>query len=86
MSWLNEGGGSAAEGRGVEAAPEAPVIVGDELRALVARHWWERILYNQSSSHVRRALLGRPNTVVTNVPYRREEPAAFERHPEAAEP
>jgi amino acid transporter len=43
----------------------------------VPRHWWERILYNQSTSQLRRALLGRPNTVVTNVPYRREEPDAF---------
>ena len=39
----------------------------------VARHWWERILYNQSAARLRRALLGRPHTVVVNVPYRREE-------------
>jgi hypothetical protein len=45
----------------------------------VPRHWWERILYNQSTSQLRRALLGRPNTVITSVPYRREEPAVFER-------
>jgi amino acid transporter len=45
----------------------------------VPRHWWERILYNQSTNQLRRALLGRPNTVVTNVPYRREEPEAFRR-------
>ena len=45
----------------------------------VPRHWWERILYNQSTSELRRALLGRPNTVVTNVPYRRDEPEAFRR-------
>ncbi len=45
----------------------------------VPRHWWERILYNQSTNPLRRALLGRPNTVITNVPYRREEPAVFER-------
>jgi hypothetical protein len=44
----------------------------------VPRHWWERILYNQSTNQLRRALLGRPNTVITNVPYRREEPAMFE--------
>ena len=53
----------------------------------VPRHWWERILYNQSTNPLRRALLGRPNTVITNVPYRREEPALFERrgrlHPES---
>ena len=45
----------------------------------VPRKWWERILYNQSTNQLRRALLGRPNTVITNVPYRREEPAVFER-------
>ena len=42
----------------------------------VAGSWWERILYNQSSKHLRKALLGRPHTVVVNVPYRREDPAA----------
>jgi len=38
----------------------------------VARSWWERILYNQSAKRLRAALLGRPHTVVVNVPYRRE--------------
>jgi amino acid transporter len=38
----------------------------------VARHWWERILYNQSARRLRRALLGRKHTVVVNVPYRRD--------------
>ena len=50
----------------------------------VARNWWERLLYNQSANRLRRALIGRPHTVVVNVPYRRdddedddtEEPAA----------
>jgi amino acid transporter len=41
----------------------------------VARHWWERILFNQSTNRLRTALIGRPNTVMTQVPYRREEPA-----------
>ena len=44
----------------------------------VARHWWERILYNQAAKRVRTLLLGRPHTVVVQVPYRREEPAMFE--------
>jgi hypothetical protein len=44
----------------------------------VAPSWWERILYNQSAKRLRRILLGRPYTVVVNVPYRREDPAAFE--------
>jgi amino acid transporter len=50
---------------------EAPVtfVVIPEF---VARHWWERLLYNQSANRLRRALLGRPHTVVVNVPYRRE--------------
>ena len=39
----------------------------------VARHWWERILYNQTANRLRKELLGRPNTVVANVPYRRED-------------
>jgi amino acid transporter len=48
----------------------------------VARHWWERILYNQTAKRLRTALLGRPNTVVANVPYRREDPvpARMDRH------
>jgi amino acid transporter len=43
----------------------------------VARHWWERILYNQSARQLRRLLLGRPHTVVVDVPYRRDEPHKF---------
>jgi amino acid transporter len=52
----------------------------------VPRHWWERLLYNQSTNQLRRALLGRPNTVVTNVPYRREEAEAFRRREDPAPP
>ena len=52
-------------------AKEAPItfVVIPEY---VARSWWERILYNQSAKRLRTALLGRPHTVVVNVPYRRE--------------
>jgi amino acid transporter len=39
----------------------------------VARTWWERLLYNQSVRQLKSALLGRPHTVVVNVPYRRDE-------------
>jgi amino acid transporter len=42
----------------------------------VARSWWERILYNQSSKRLRKDLLGRHHTVIVNVPYRREDPDA----------
>ena len=38
----------------------------------VARSWWERVLYNQSAKRLRTMLLGRPHTVIVNVPYRRE--------------
>jgi hypothetical protein len=43
----------------------------------VASHWWERILYNQSARRLRTVLLGRPHTVVVDVPYRRDEPQKF---------
>ena len=39
----------------------------------VARSWWERMLYNQSAKRLRSALIGRPHTVVVDVPYRRDE-------------
>jgi amino acid transporter len=39
----------------------------------VARSWWERLLYNQSAKRLRTALIGRPRTIVVNVPYRRDE-------------
>jgi amino acid transporter len=38
----------------------------------VARHWWERLLYNQNARSIRAALLGRPDILVAEVPYRRE--------------
>ena len=57
---------------------EAPITIVI-LPEFVPRHWWERLLYNQSTTELRRALLGRPDTVVMTVPYRREEPEAFRR-------
>jgi hypothetical protein len=51
----------------------------------VARSWWERLLYNQSANRLRTALIGRPHTIVVNVPYRRdEEPDEPEVQPEPA--
>ena len=47
----------------------------------VARHWWERVLYNQSARRVRSLLLGRPRTVVVGVPYRRDDPQEEEPAP-----
>jgi amino acid transporter len=55
----------------------------------VARHWWERILYNQSAKRLRAALIGRPHTVVVNAPYRREDTTVADRadaDPEPIEP
>ena len=37
---------------------------------------WERILYNQLARRLRAAMLGRPHTVVVDVPYRREDHTA----------
>jgi amino acid transporter len=51
----------------------------------VACHWWERLLYNQTANRLRAELLGRPNTVVANVPYRREDAPPPPRH-EALDP
>ncbi|MEA2519066.1 MAG: hypothetical protein QOF49_1146, partial [Chloroflexota bacterium] len=57
---------------------EAPITFV-VLPEYVARRWWERILYNQSVKRLRSSLLGRPHTVVVNVPYRRDDPTLFER-------
>jgi len=35
----------------------------------VAAHWWEQLLHNQTALRVKAALLFRPGTVVTSVPY-----------------
>lgn len=42
------------------------------LPEFVARHWWEQILHNQSAFRIKAALLFRPGTVVTSVPYHLE--------------
>ncbi len=52
----------------------------------VARHWWERILYNQSAQRLRSVLLGRPHTVVVDVPYRRDDALGAEETTETAIP
>ena len=57
---------------------EAPITFV-VLPEYVARRWWERLLYNQSVKRLRSSLLGRPHTVVVNVPYRRDDPGLFSR-------
>jgi amino acid transporter len=37
----------------------------------VARHWWDRLLYNQSAKRLKATLIGREHTVIADVPYRR---------------
>ena len=37
----------------------------------VARHWWDRLLYNQQARRLKGALVGREHTVIADVPYRR---------------
>ena len=61
---------------GVAARTKDEPITFVVIPEFVARSWWERILYNQSATRLRAALLGRPHTVVVNVPYRRDEPHA----------
>lgn len=48
-------------------APTTIVVVPE----YVARHWWDRILYNQTSRRLKAALVGREHTVIADVPYRR---------------
>jgi amino acid transporter len=48
----------------------APITVV-VLPEYVARHWWDRLLYNQAARRLKAALLGREHTVVADVPYRR---------------
>jgi hypothetical protein len=38
----------------------------------VPRHWWERFLYNENGRLIERSLLGRPNILVAEVPFRRD--------------
>jgi amino acid transporter len=49
---------------------EAPVTIV-VLPEYVARHWWDRLLYNQSAKRLKSALVGREHTVIADVPYRR---------------
>ena len=38
----------------------------------VPRHRWERFLYNENARRIRNALLGHPNVLVADVPFRRD--------------
>ena len=49
---------------------EAPLTIV-VLPEYVARHWWDRLLYNQTAKRMKAALVGREHTVIADVPYRR---------------
>jgi len=49
---------------------EAPLTIV-VLPEYVARHWWDRLLYNQTAKRLKAALVGREHTVIADVPYRR---------------
>ena len=46
------------------------------LPEFIARHWWEQLLHNQTALRIKAALLFRPGTVVTSVPYHLERAAS----------
>ncbi len=50
-----------------KAAPVTIVVLPE----YVARHWWDRVLYNRTAKRLKSAILGREHTVVADVPYRR---------------
>lgn len=49
---------------------DAPVTIV-VLPEYVARHWWDRLLYNQTAKRLKAELVGRDHTVIADVPYRR---------------
>lgn len=51
---------------------EAPTTIV-VLPEYVARHWWDRLLYNQMAKRLKAALVGREHLVIADVPYRRSE-------------
>jgi hypothetical protein len=53
----------------VMAPSEADVVTIVVLPEYVPRHFWDRILYNQTADQLKNALVGRPETVVADVPY-----------------
>jgi hypothetical protein len=44
----------------------------EELPEYAGRHWWDRILHNGNGKRLRDTLLGRRNTVIVDLPYRRD--------------
>ena len=72
--WLTEAGNPANVLLSTTTFPLAAGVTSTfvVVPEYVATHWWERLLYNQSAKRLRSMLLGRPHTVIVNVPYRRD--------------
>ncbi len=54
----------------METDPDTITIV--VVPEFIVRHWWERVLHNRTAERLRHALIGRPDTVVALVPYRKD--------------
>jgi amino acid transporter len=52
----------------------------------VGRHWWDRLLYNQTARRLRASLVGREHTVILDVPYRRSDSPPAPTEPAAGSP
>ena len=50
---------------------EAPITIV-VLPEYVAKHWWDRLLYNQTANRLKAAIVGREHTIIADVPYRRD--------------
>ncbi len=53
----------------VMAPAEDDTVTIVVLPEYVPRHFWDRLLYNQTAAKLKSALVGRPDTVVADVPY-----------------
>jgi amino acid transporter len=53
-------------------APDPETLTFVILPEYLVRHWWERYLHNQVAERLRHELIGRPNTVIISLPYRRD--------------
>jgi hypothetical protein len=49
--------------------PEGTTIVTVLLPEFIPAHWWEHLLHTQTALMLKGALLFRPRTVVTSIPY-----------------
>jgi len=57
------------EDRGADGSVLMSVVMVPEYSG---RHWWDRVLHNGNGKRLRETLIGRHNTVVLDIPYRRD--------------